>query len=127
MNEAQIYLNQLSERAIGLAYKIGASLGCGFVESVYENALVHELGKSSIKVRQQRQILVRYDGIIIGDFQADLIIEEALIIEVKAVREISLGHEAQLLNYLKSSKLRLGLVINLGTSAVQIRRKVNGF
>ena len=127
MNHEQMQLNQLSERAIGLAYKIGAALGCGFVEGVYENALVHELTKAALKVRQQHQILVRYDGIIIGDFQADLIIEDALILEIKAVREISVGHEAQLLNYLKAANLRLGLVLNFGAPSVQIRRKVNGF
>ena len=127
MNEEQIRLNQLSEQAIGLAYKIGATLGCGFLEGVYENALVHELGKHCLRVRQQHQILVRYDGVIVGDFQADLVIEDALIIEVKAVREITSGHEAQLINYLKAANLKLGLILNFGANSVEVRRKVNGF
>lgn len=127
MTEEQARLNQLSERAIGCAYKVGTALGRGFHEGVYENALAHELGKQALRYRQQDRVVVRYDGVIVGDFQLDLIVEDALVIEVKAVTDIAASHEAQLLNYLKAANLKLGLVVNFGGSSVQVRRKVNGF
>ena len=127
MTEEQMRLNELSERVIGCAYKVGSALGRGFLESVYQNALAHEFGKQSLQCRQQDRVVVRYDGIIVGDFQLDMIVENALVVEVKAVADITANHEAQLLNYLKAAKLTLGLVLNFGGASVQVRRKVNGF
>ena len=127
MTEEQIRRNELSERTIGCAYKVGSALGRGFLESVYQNALAHEFGKQSLQCRQQDRVVVRYDGIIVGDFQLDMIVENALVVEVKAVADITANHEAQLLNYLKVAKQTLGLVLNFGRASVQVRRKVNGF
>ena len=127
MTPEQQQLNQLSEQVIGLSYKVANALKCGFLEQVYENALVHEMTKLRLKVRQQDRLTVSYDGVIVGDFRVDLVVDDRLLIEIKAVSDISKTHEAQLLNYLKVSKLSLGLLINFGTSSVQISRKVNGY
>ncbi len=120
-------LDQISEAVIGLSYKVANALGRGFLEQVYENALVHELTKQQLRVKQQDRLLVRYDGVIVGDFRVDLVVEEALLVEVKAVAELSKTHAAQLQNYLKASQLRLGLLLNFGGTSVQITRRVNGF
>jgi len=125
--ETQLKLNELSEKVIGLSFKVHNRLGRGFVEKVYENALTHELAKESLHVKQQMPIIVRYDSIIIGEFFADIVIENVIVLEIKAVSEISKVHEAQCFNYLRASDLRLGLVLNFGASSVQVRRIVNQF
>jgi len=89
-------INALTEKVIGCAYRVHNQLGEGFLEKVYENALRIELTKAGLSVKQQHPVPVTYDGEIVGDFQADLIIEEALIVELKAVHHASKAHEAQL-------------------------------
>ena len=120
-------LNQISETVIGLSYKIANALGRGFVECVYENALVQELTKQCLCVKQQDRLIVKYDDVIVGDFRVDLVVEDQLLVEIKAVAELSRTHESQLYNYLKASKLKLGLLLNFGAPSVQISRQVNGF
>jgi len=120
-------LNQISETVIGLSYKVANALGRGFVECVYENALAHELTKERLGVRQQDRLIVKYDDVIVGDFRVDLIVENQRLIEIKTVTELSKTHDAQLYNYLKASKLKLGLLRNFGAQSVQISRRVNGF
>ena len=127
MNTEQQRLNTISEKIIGLAYKVSNTLGTGFLECVYENALAHELAVNGFRVRQQDRVLVRYDGVIVGDFRVDLDVDDAVLVEVKAVSEITRGHEGQLMNYLKASGIKLGLLLNFGTAKVQVNRKVNGF
>ena len=109
--------NKLSEKIIRCAFKVHNTLGCGFLEKVYENALTHELRKNSLSVEQQKPIQVIYDKVIVGDYIADILVESAVILELKATRVIDKIHEAQLLNYLKATCLNLGL----------IRRFVNNF
>ena len=120
-------LNQISETVIDLSYKVANALGRGFVECVYENALAHELTKQRLGVRQQDRLIVKYDDVIVGDFRVDLVVEDLLLVEIKAVAELSKTHEGQLQNYMKASKLRLGLLLNFGAQSVQISRKVNSF
>ena len=127
MTPEQQQLNQISEQVIGLSYKVANALGRGFLENVYENALVHELTKQRLHVRQQDRLIVKYDDVIVGDFRVDLVVQERLLIEIKAVSELTKTHEAQLINYLKASGLNLGLLLNFGARSVQISRKVNGF
>jgi GxxExxY protein len=115
-------LNQLSERVIGCAYTVGNTLGCGFVEKVYENALAHELQKAGLRVDQQQPITVRYDGVIVGEFSADLVVEGLILIELKAVRAFDEVHKAQCLNYLKATGLRICLLINFGNPKVEVKR-----
>ena len=126
MTSDQQFLNELSQTVIGLAFKVANALGRGFVEQVYENALAHELTKQSVRFKQQDPLVVVYDGAIVGDFRIDLVVEGQLIVEIKAVAELSRAHEGQLQNYLKASRLKLGLLLNFGAQSVQISRRVNG-
>ena len=103
------------------------TLGCGFLEKVYENSLVHELGKDSLSVDQQKPIKVIYDGVVVGEYIADILVESVIILELKASKKIDNIHEAQLLNYLNATGLKLGLILNFGMHKLQIRRMVRKF
>ena len=115
-------LNKISETIIGCAYTVGNALGNGFLEKVYENALAHEIRKKNLNVKQQYPIKVFYDGIIAGEFVADLLIDNKILIELKTVKGIDEIHLAQCLNYLKSTNLPLCLLINFGKPRVEVRR-----
>ena len=117
-------LNELSEKVIGCAYKVSNSLGSGFLEKVYENALAIELRKNGMLVLQQHAIHVLYDGVVVGDYFADILVENVLVVEIKALSALHDSHKAQLLNYLKATTLKLGLLINFGRPKVEIRRAV---
>ena len=97
-------------------------MGCGFLEKVYENALAHELRKAGLKVLQQHSIKAYYDGIIVGEYVADLFVENCVIVEIKALKGLEESHLSQCLNYLKATKMRIGLLINFGKPKVEIRR-----
>ena len=118
----EIELNLLSEKVIGCAYLVSNTLGCGFLEKVYENALAHEIRKLGLKVEVQKPLHVIYDGVIVGEYYADILIENVLIIELKTSNGFSDGHTAQCLNYLHSTKLPLCLLINFGKPRVEIKR-----
>lgn len=120
MNEAQ--LNKISEIVIGCAYTIGNALGNGFLEKVYENALAHEIRKKSLDVKQQYPIEVFYDGTVVGQYVADLLIENTLLVELKTVKTIDENNLAQCLNYLKATQLPLCLLINFGKPRVEVKR-----
>ena len=114
--------NPITEKIIGCAYTVSNALGAGFLEKVYENALAHELRKAGLKVQQQHPIQVQYDGIVVGDYVADLLIEDCILVELKAVKALDEIHQAQCLNYLKATGLRLCLLINFGNRRVEIKR-----
>ncbi|MHC4441413.1 MAG: GxxExxY protein [Planctomycetota bacterium] len=120
-------LNNLTEQIIGCAYTVGNSLGCGFLEKVYENALIHELRKNGLNVEQQKSIKINYDGIVVGDYVADLIVDNSVLVELKAVRVVDETHLAQCMNYLKATGIRICLLINFGTTKVKIKRIVNKY
>ena len=122
MNTDREALNKVSERVIGSAYAVGNTLGSGFLEKVYENAMVHELRKNGMQVVQQHSIAVKYDSIVVGDYVADILIENRVLVEVKAVRALDDMHKAQCLNYLKGTGLKLCLLINFGNLRVDIKR-----
>jgi GxxExxY protein len=94
------------------------------VEKVYENALVHLARKDALKVDQQDPIRVTYDGVIVGEFAADLRVEESVLVELKAVSDLAPEHLAQALNYLRATGLQVCLLINFGKSRIQVRRLV---
>ena len=119
-------MNALTERVIGCAYRVSNRLGVGFLEKVYENALAHELRKAGVRVEQQKLLTVTYDGVVVGEYAADLFVEECLIVELKVARELDKAHMAQCLNYLKVSDLRLCLLMNFAKSRVDVRRVANG-
>ncbi len=114
-----------TERIIACAYEVSNALGCGFLEKVYENALAHELKKHGFAVKQQMAIHVRYDGVVVGDYVADLLVSDRVIIEVKAVSDLNQIHAAQTINYLKATGIQIGLLINFGKPKVEVRRYVN--
>ncbi len=120
-------LNNITDKIIGCAYTVSNKLGNGFLERVYENALAYELKKAGIQVDQQSGIQVRYDEVIVGDYIADLLIEEKVILEIKAVKDLDDIHLAQCLNYLKATGLKICLLINFGKPKVEIKRLVNNF
>jgi len=120
MSEAE--LNKISEMIIGCAYNVGNALGNGFLEKVYENALSYEISKKQLSVKQQYPIEVFYEGIIVGQFVADLLVENKILVELKTAKGIDEIHLAQCLNYLKATNLPLCLLINFGKPRVEIRR-----
>lgn len=115
-------LNQITEKIIGCAFKVSNTLGCGFVEKVYENALVYELRKAGLRVHPQYPIKVYYEGIVVGEFAADLLVEESVLVELKAIKSMTEKDQAQCVNYLKATKLPLCLLINFGNPRVEIKR-----
>ena len=112
----------LTREIIGCAYKVHNALGAGFLEKVYENALRIELIKLGHKVKQQEPINVTYEGHIVGEYFADLWVDEIVVLEIKAVQMLAKIHEVQLVNYLTATGIDTGLVLNFGSS-VQVRRK----
>ncbi len=115
-------LNQITEKIIGCSYTVSNTLGCGFLEKVYENALAHELKKVGFKVFQQHEIKVFYDGVDVGKYVADLFVEDSVIVEIKAISGLADSQKAQCLNYLKATGLKVGLLINFGISRIEIKR-----
>lgn len=120
-------LDRLTRKIIGCAYDVANGLGAGFLEKVYENALAHEIRKAGLRVQQQHCIRVRYDGIFVGDFAADLLVEDSILLELKAAKCFDDVHYVQCMNYLKATGLRVGLLINFGTPRIQIKRIVHRY
>src|SRR2546427_9724233 len=114
--------DDLTQQIIGCAFKVHNTLGPGFLEKVYENALRIELEKLGLRVKQQEPINVIYDGQVIGEYYADLWINECVVVELKAVQALVKEHEVQLVNYLTATRVNDGLLINFGPS-VQVKRK----
>ena len=113
----------LTEKIIGAAYAVYNTLGWGFLEKVYENALVIELRKICFKVVQQAPINVYYDGVVVGEYLADPLVEDKVIVELKAIKALSEVHEVQLVNYLAATPIEVGLLLNFGEE-LEIKRKV---
>jgi GxxExxY protein len=114
--------NTITEKILSCAYQVSNVLGAGFLESVYEKALFHELKKSGLKVESQCELSVCYDDIEVGKFFADLLVEQVVLIELKAAKDLNDAHIAQCLNYLKATRLPVCLLLNFGLPRIQIRR-----
>jgi GxxExxY protein len=115
----------ITEEIIGKAFKVSNTLGAGFLEKVYENALAIELRKSGLSVNQQYPIQVHYQGEIVGEYFADLYVEKTVIVELKALKALDDIHLAQVLNYLRGTRNTIALLINFGAPKVQIKRVIN--
>ena len=115
-------INEVSERVIGCAFAVSNALGSGFLEKIYENALAHELRKAGLSVVQQHAMVARYDGVVVGQYVADLLVESLVLVELKHARGIDDVHLAQCLNYLRVTGLPLCLLLNFGKPRVAIRR-----
>ena len=113
----------LTDKIIGAFYNTYGTLGYGFLEKVYENAMVIELREAGVKVVPQARIQVFYHGRVVGNYNADLLVDDMVIVELKVVRALAKEHEAQLLNYLKSTPYEIGLLLNFGPRP-QVKRKV---
>jgi GxxExxY protein len=115
-------VSEINETIIGCAFRVHNELGSGFLEKVYENALALELAESGLRVKQQEPVPVYYHQKIVGEYFADLIVEDRILVELKAVRSIASEHEVQLVNYLAATGKEDGLLINFGSS-VEVKRK----
>ena len=114
---------ELTAKIIECAYKVHNTLGFGFLEAVYQNALLVELIKVGLRAEKEKKIQVYYDTQLVGDYMADIIVEDKIILELKSVKDLHSAHSAQLINYLKATGIEIGLLINFGES-VEIKRKV---
>jgi len=123
VSKSKMKYQELTENIIKAAYTVHNTLGYGFLEKVYQNALVIELAKRGIKADSEKPIKVFYEGQIVGDYLCDLIVDDKVILELKAVKELNDIHEVQLVNYLKATGVEVGLLINFGPS-VKIKRRV---
>ena len=126
-DERRSRLDQITEKIIGCVHQVSNVLGPGFLEKVYENALAFELRQINLQVEQQHRVEVRYKDFVVGDFVADLLAEECVIVEIKAVRALDDVHTAQCLNYLKATGLQVCLLVNFGAPKATVRRVVYGF
>ena len=114
----------LTEKILGCGFKVQGVLGSGFLEKVYENALLHELRKAGVKAASQQRIQVLYDSIVVGDYIADILVEDRVIVELKAAKAIEDIHIAQVLNYLKATGLKTALILNFGKQSLEVKRLV---
>lgn len=114
--------DDLTHKIIGCAYKVHNKLGFGFLEKVYENALRVELQKLGLRVKQQEPIEVIYEGQVVGEYYADLLVNERIVVELKAALSLAKEHEVQLVNYLTATSVDLGILVNF-SSSVQVKRK----
>lgn len=129
MNEIHL-LNNITDQTIGAAIQVHRQLGAGLLESTYETCLVYELLKQGLKLEQQKQLPIIYDGVRLNHaYRIDILIEEKVIVEVKAVDALTPVHEAQILSYLKLSRCKVGLLINFNVKFLRngVRRFVNSF
>lgn len=118
-------INELTEKIIQCAFHVSNTLGVGFVEKVYENALAFELRNKGFACIQQASIKVHYQNIIVGDFAVDILVEDIVLVKLKAVKTLDENHFAQCINYLKSSGKKICLLINFGTKRIQVKRIAN--
>jgi len=117
-------INEITYKINGAVYEVFRVLGHGFLEKVYENALMVELQRIGLKAQRQVAIKVDYKGIEVGNYFADLVVEEKIILELKAVESLQKIHEAQILNYLKATNYTIGLLVNFYYPKAQIKRFV---
>jgi GxxExxY protein len=112
----------LTEKIIKAFYQVYNTLGYGFLEKIYENALLIELNKLGLKSVAQSPIKVFYENNLVGEYFADILVENKVIVEIKSAKNIAAEHEAQLLNYLKATEIEVGLLLNFGPKA-EVKRK----
>lgn len=118
---------ELTAKILEACFEVSNDLGIGYIESVYENALFVALIQKGIKVERQVLLKVKFRGVIVGDFKADMIVDGKVLSELKAVDTLAKAHYAQLLNYLKTTGIEVGMVINFGNPRLQYRRFENRF
>ncbi|BCA80090.1 GxxExxY protein [Desulfuromonas sp. AOP6] len=120
-------LEDLTQRILKTSFQVSNELGSGFLESVYENALLVALRDEGMRASSQVPLNVPFRGVIVGHFVADLVVEDKVLVELKAVKALAPEHVAQVLNYLKATKIEVGLLINFGNPKLEYRRFNNHF
>ena len=121
---SQILYKDLSYAVVGAAMEVHRVLGPGFLEAVYQRALAHELAQRGIRFEQFRRLPVHYKGVLVGDYEADFVVEDKIILEIKAVSRLHARHEAQAINYLTATGFRLAILLNFGAESLQHQRVV---
>jgi len=119
----KFFHKELTDKIIKAFYKVYNELGFGFLENVYQNALYFELKNNQLKVEAQKPVKVYYQNQLVGNYKADLIVDNIIILELKAVEYLAEEHELQLINYLKATNIEIGLLLNFGKKP-EIRRKI---
>ena len=114
---------ELTAKIIECTYKVHNTFGVGFLEAVYQNALLIELIKTGLRAEKEKKIQIYYDTQLVGDYMADIVVENKVILELKSVKDLHPAHQAQLINYLKATGLEIGLLINFSES-VEVKRKI---
>ena len=120
-------IEELITRIIQCAYHVRMKLSAGFLESVYKNALLIELAENGLNAETEVPINVYYNNVIVGEFRADIIVENVVVIELKATQHLTAIHEAQLVNYLTATNIEHGILINFGSDKIEIKRKYKTF
>lgn len=115
---------ELTEKIIGCAYRVYNRMGYGFLESVYQKCMMIELRKAGLHAESEKEVVVQYDDETVGEFAADILVENTVIVELKSVGRIAKGHEVQLVNYLVATGKPVGLLLNFGPRNVDVKRKV---
>lgn len=124
MKNSKMDINELTYQINGAIFEVNKVLGTGFLEKVYENALLVELVKRNLKADAQVPISVEYKGEVVGEYFADIVVENLVIIEIKAIESLQKIHEAQILNYLKATDYKLGLLVNFRHPKAEVKRFV---
>jgi GxxExxY protein len=114
----------ITEKVIGCAYRVYNQMGFGFLESVYEKCMALELRNEGLTASLQQPITVHYHGEFVGEFVADIFVEDVIIVELKSVRRVVKAHEVQLVNYLVATQKEVGLILNFGERGVEVKRKL---
>lgn len=121
---AEILYKELSFAIIGAAMEVHKTLGQGFLEAIYKNAMIYELMTRGMKVEIEKPLPVNYKGQLLGEYFADLVVDDKIILELKAISSIAKAHEAQAMNYLAATGLKLAIIINFGAPSLQYKRIV---
>ena len=116
--------HELTEKIIGCSFRVYNEMGFGFLESVYKNCMMIELKKAGLNAEAEKQIRVTYDKEVVGEFSADILVEDMVIVELKSVRRVVRAHEIQLVNYLTATGKPIGLILNFGERKVEVKRKL---
>jgi GxxExxY protein len=123
----RLRLDEITQKIIGRVHDVRNALGSGFLEKVYKNSLSLELRLAGLAVAQQKRIEVSYRDVVVGEFVADLLVDDSVLVEVRAVRALDDVYTAQCMNYLKATGLQVCLLVNFGTPRATVKRVVLGF
>lgn len=123
-NSNDLIYRDLSYQVVGMAMQVHRQLGYGFLEKVYENALMVLLKRAGIQAAQQTPLKVMFEGVVVGDYFADILVDNKIILELKSCESVTPTHRAQVLNYLKATKLELGFIFNFGKKSLEHERLV---